>query len=94
MFWAITPWQLRKCVEASGAERADRHDHMAWFMWHLAAMFRHGGKKLPDMALFMTKNHKTKDGKKKPVDGINEDAIMAWLVAAKNKSIEKEKAKK
>ena len=67
---------------------------MAWFMWHLAALFRHGGKKLPDIALFMTKANKTKDGNKKPVAGINEDAIMAWLVASQNKNKEKEKAKK
>jgi hypothetical protein len=81
-------------VAAASDERADRHDHMAWFMWHLAALFRHGGKKLPDIALFMTKANKPKDGNKKPVDGINEDAIMAWLVASQMKTKEKEKAKK
>jgi len=67
----------------------DKHDHMAWFMWHAATLFRWGGKqKFPDLSVFMSKRG---DEKKKPVAGINEDAIMAWLVASKNKNQEKAK---
>jgi len=63
---------------------------MAWFMWHAAALFRWSGKqKFPDLSAFMAKRG---DEKKKPVDGPNEDAIMAWLVASKAK--QQQKAKK
>ena len=54
-----------------------------------AQFFRYGGKKLPELATFLSKRG---DEKKKPMEGLNEDAIMAWLVSSKNKH--KEKAKK
>lgn len=84
----MLPWQLKTCIDAAADARLDKHDHFAWFMWHMAALFRFGGKKLPDLSTFMSKRN---PDDKKAVAGVNEDAIMAWLVSAKNKHQEKAK---
>ena len=64
-------------------EKLDQHDDRAWSMWHLAYLLAHKFKKFPDLALFQSKRDKSGPDGKKPVDGINEDAIMAWLSTAK-----------
>lgn len=81
----MTPWQLSACEQAHIEEKNDSHNRFAWFMWHCAALFRYKGKKIPDIDLFMIKDKgdSSKGGGKKPVSGVNEDAIMAWLTAAK-----------
>lgn len=75
-------------------EKIERQDSERWTMWHLAYLIAHKFKKFPDLSLFLSKSRdKDKAAGKKPVDGINEDAIMAWLVASKSANQEK-KAKK
>lgn len=78
----MTPWHLHLCKRAADKSDIDRHNSMAWFMWHAAALFRSKAKKLPDMSLFKVQDKQAAD-KKKPVAGINEGAIMAWLAGAK-----------
>lgn len=90
----MTPWQLSACERAHIEEKNDTHNRLAWFMWHCAALFRFRGKKIPDIDVFMVKKDKARDENKKPVEGVNEDAIMAWLLAAKaahNSKKDKEK---
>lgn len=85
----MTPWQLRQCAEESVEDAFDRHDSNAWFMYHVAALFR--VKKLPDLKLFLAKRGQKTDGDKKATSGINEEAIMAWLQSADAANKEKRK---
>ena len=76
-FWRMTPWQLKTCAQVSADKETESHDKFAWFMWHLAALFR--AKKMPDIKVFLSNDLKNK----KPVEAVNEDAILAWLMTCK-----------
>jgi hypothetical protein len=70
LFWDITPWQYRVAAESFDKRWEANHNHDAWLMWHGAALNR-TSKKFPPLNDFMAG--------KKPVQGINENAIMTRL---------------
>lgn len=71
MFWSLTPWQFRVCVEAYSDKMEDDHKQSVWLMYHGAIIPKM--KKIPPLKDFLTP--------KKAVQGIDENAIMARLKA-------------
>jgi hypothetical protein len=74
VFWRLTPWQYKCCVESANKRRADEHDHAAWLMWHNAALPKM--KEFKPLSAFLSSAHKPK-----AVTGIDEAAIMARMKA-------------
>lgn len=70
-FWPLTPWALGQLIESHIKNKNDEHNSRAWMMWHGALLGRI--QNTPPLENFLIG--------KKPVNLIDEEAIMARLEA-------------
>lgn len=80
MFWCLTPWQFSVALRGLEEKQNDEWDRQLFFTFLGADLPRM--KRAPKFKEFTAKTMRAKSEKnKKPVKGVNEDAIMGWLKA-------------
>lgn len=90
-FWKITPYQFGVILKAHQTKKDSRWDEVAWFMYHLAVLFKTPAKNFPkNMDGFTAKALRSLASMKKKVKAIDETAIMARLRAYKQKRLEEQ----
>ena len=75
-FWAMTQWHLKLAIEAYTASEEDSFKKATWQTWHCAVLGRI--KHIPSLGEML--------GVKKQVQGIDKNAIIAY-VKAHNKRV-------
>lgn len=74
-FWGMTPWQCFTLIKERNERALENHNRQTWLMWHGAVLQRI--EKIPPLDKFIAG--------KKPMRGINENAIINHLKAYQRK---------